>query len=291
MRGIKRYIAAIVLLFAAHFVTASEITSEAISYRRFMERNWSVAAYGYASILKMGNPLSSTDQYARAIIAAAQLKESSLLFFFIRKFQDDTQYSFELSKCIYEALRFAKMDSLLESTLFFISERDFSFSEQMKKFVVSLYMKESRYDDVSRVLNDLLRENPLDNSLLKVMANFEYFKGNSIAAIELAKRVIATSANDLDANILLGNIYLLEGEKKLVLLNSKYSESNQKRINTLEYETQLDILLNNYLYPAEEYLERANNIQSSSYLRDKLRMINTLRVKNQKALIKLKAYH
>ncbi|MGL4412291.1 MAG: tetratricopeptide repeat protein [Bacteroidales bacterium] len=290
MLGLKRYIIALGLLFALHFDATSEITSEAISYRRFMEKNWSVAASGYESILKMGQPLSSTEQYARAIISAAQLKESSLLFFFVRKFQEDTQYSVELSKCIYEALNFANMDSLLESTLFFISDKDFSFSEQMKKFVISQYMKQSRYDDVSRVLKDLLDEYPLDNSLLKIMANFEHFRGNSNNAIDLAKRVISSSPDDLDANILLGNIYLLDGENKLELLNSKYSESNQKRVSTLEYETQVDIILSKYMTPAEKYLYKANSLQSTSYLRDKLKEIDTIRTKNQKALSKLKAY-
>lgn len=287
----KRWIFVLFISLFLPFFTTAENSTEAVSYRRFLEKNWRQAAGGYEQLLKSGAALSSTEQYGRAIVAAAQLKDVPMLFFFVRKFQEDTNYSGELSKCIYDALSFAGMDSLLERTLFFISDRDYSFMEQVKRYVITYYMNLNRFEDVRRVLNGMLTEFPRDPYLLRIMANFEYAQGDEAESIRLAKRALEVEPKDLDLNLLLGNIYLQGGEHQLALLKERYKETSQKRGDLMEYESQLDLLLREYMEPATRYLEMANHLQSSQYLRGKLHELATMRERNQKALTRIKAYH
>lgn len=265
-------------------------TDEAQAFKAFQAMKWDKAASLYYEILLSDTPLSSSEQYGRAIISATQVRDSVKTFFFINKLNEHSNYSEDYVSAIEQALDLEKKQMLYEPVLVYICSLSKKECTNIQNHILEKYNKEARYQDAFRVLNRLLAHYPGDNKLIFSIAQLETLLGKADNAMLYAKQILVNDPHDLDANLLLGNLYLKKSENQIDSLKSelKTKKGSLKRNDLIDYQISLKKIIQTNLNQADYFLNKANQIRSNFYIRNNLNFIKNIREENTKAMIRLK---
>lgn len=265
-------------------------TDEAQAFKAFQTMKWDKAASLYYEILHSDTPLSSSEQYGRAIISATQVRDSVKTFFFINKLNEHSNYSEDYVSAIEQALDLEKKQMLYEPVLVYICSISKKECTNIQNHILEKYNKEARYQDAFRVLNRLLTHYPSDNKLIFSIAQLETLLGKPDNAILYAKQILVNDPHDLDANLLLGNLYLKKSENQIDSLKTelKSKKGSLKRNDLIDYQISLKKIIQSNLNQADYFLNKANQIRSNFYIRNNLNFIKNIREENTKAMIRLK---
>lgn len=280
----------ILLFISSSYFSLFAATDEAQAFKAFHALKWDKAASLYFDILKSDTPLSSSEQYGRAIISATQVRDSVKTFFFINKLNEHSNYSEDYVAAIEQALDLEKSMSLYEPVLLYICSISKKECANIQNHILEKYNKEARYEEAYRILNRLLTNYPGDNKLIFSIAQLETVLGKTGNAILSAKQVLVNDPNNLDANLFLGNLYLKKSENQIDSLQAelKIKKGALKRSDLINYQLALkDIILTN-LNQADYFLNKANLIRSNFYIRENLNRIKKVKENNTKAMIRLK---
>ncbi|MGL5319046.1 MAG: tetratricopeptide repeat protein [Bacteroidales bacterium] len=280
----------ILLYFSCFSFSLHAATPEERAFKAFESMKWLQATSLYYEILRGDTPLSSGEQYGRAIIAATQAIDSAKTFFFIRKLNEHTDYTKNYVACIEQALEMDKRQKLYEPVLLFICNNSKKECEAIQNYVLEKYNKEDKYKEAHRIMNSLLSNNPGNNQLLYSIAQLEMLLGNSNNAILYARQILVNKPKDLDANLFLGNLYLRKSELQIDSLKTtlKPKRSSLKKGDIISYQLSLNEIIRTNLNMADHFLNRANEIKSNHYIRENLNLIAKIREDNTKAMLRLK---
>ena len=123
--------------------------------------------------------------------------------------------------------------------------------------MAAYYKKTRNYDKAYLFYKELLQNRPEDISSLVSCAEMEMMRGKEENAVKLYEKVLSLDADNLQANIFLGNYFYLQAERQ-----KKSLEDNFKKLNTptkmqyARYRNGLsDVFVNDYS-KAKGYLQR-----------------------------------
>lgn len=280
----------ILLFISSSYFSLFAKTDEAKAFQAFQSMKWDKAASLYFEILKTDTPLSSSEQYGRAIISATQVKDSVKTFFFINKLNEHSDYSENYVTAIEEAIDLEKNRLLYEPVLLYICSISKKEYVSILKHILEKYNKEARYEDAYRILNKILSHYPGDNKLIFSIAQLEIVLNKNDNAILSAKQMLINDPNDLDANLFLGNLHLKKYENQIDSLKKelRLKKSTLKRSDLIDYQLSMNQIIQTCLNPADYFLHRANLIKSNFYIRENLDRIKKIREENTRAMIRFK---
>lgn len=265
-------------------------TDEAEAFKAFHAKKWSKAASLYYDILRTDTPFSSSEQYGRAIISAAQINDSVKTFFFINKLNEHSNYSEDYVANIEQALELEKYPELYEPVLLYICSISKKECANIQEHILDKYNREARYEEAYRALNKLLAHYPGDNKLIFTIAKLETLLGRPDEAILYARQVLVNDPYDLDANIFLGNLYLKKAQNQIDSLQMEFKnkKGNFRRNDLIQFQLSLKDIIHTDLDQADFFLNKANSIKSNAYIRNNLSWIKKIKEDNTNAMIRLK---
>lgn len=285
----RKFLFILSIIFSCSTSLFASVT-EVDAFKSFHNEKWNDATLTFYKILKTDTPLSSSEQYGRAIISSALAKDSVKTYFFIQKLNEHSGFTENYLTTIDQALDLEKKMHYLEPVLLYICRINEAECANTMTYIFEKYSKEARYEDAYRLLNKLVIYYPNDNALLYKIVNLDILLGNTDDAILYAKQALVNDPHSLDGNLYLGNIFLRKSQNELESVHASFKnkKGNLKRSDLVDLQLSVKDIIVNDLYKAQYYLEKADKIQSNSYIRNNLNWIKELKENNTKALLKLK---
>ncbi len=122
---------------------------------------------------------------------------------------------------------------------------------------LALYYKKSRnYDKAYLFYRELLQKNPNDVTFLAGYAETEVCRGREDDALEAYEKILQLDANNLAANIFIGNYLYLKAEQEKKQLDTDFKKLNAPtRMQYARYKDGLSRVLSNGYGKAKEYLQ------------------------------------
>lgn len=119
------------------------------------------------------------------------------------------------------------------------------------------YKEMRSYDKAWLFYKELLQRHPEEVSVLVSCAEMEMMRGKEKDALKTYEKVLMLDADNLQANIFLGNYYYLQAEKDKKKLDDDYKKiASPTRMQYARYRNELSDVLTNSYSKAKTYLQR-----------------------------------
>ncbi|MEG1563455.1 MAG: tetratricopeptide repeat protein [Bacteroides sp.] len=145
-----------------------------------------------------------------------------------------------------------------KSEMYYWTEVDKN-SDACPKFAQKLatyYKKARNYDKAYLFYKELLQKNPTDVTSLTGCAEMEVFRGKESEALQTYEKIIGLDANNLAANIFIGNYLYLKAEQEKRQLQNEYEKlATPTRMQYARYKDNLSRVLSTGYAKAKEYLQ------------------------------------
>lgn len=155
--------------------------------------------------------------------------------------------------------RQAAHGSLSQTEMFYWTRMDKNHPilPRLAKELATQYKKALNYDKAYLFYREYLQHYPNEVSALADCAEMEMMRGREKQAADLYERVLKQDANNLKANIFLGNYYYLQAERHQKQLDTNFKKlASPTRMQYARYREALLELLTTDYYKAKEYLQR-----------------------------------
>lgn len=278
------------LLLVNISITSFAESNEGYAFRFFQQNKWKEATALYQEFINTNDYLSTTEQYARAIIAAAMSQDARSMFGFIRKYKEHSDENAVLLQDIDDALAMSKKDLLLEPVLNYICKNDYTYFPVVTEYIVHKYWANNKYEDVLRILKQMKSEYEYDTQLNLTIAKIELLMGKTEDALSQVTNIVINDPYNFQANLFLGNYYFIQGKSLVDEIKSQFSTRrfNTKRNDLVDFQLKIKKAILDYLDNAEYYLSRANQTQSNEFLRSNLKWIEEMKKENTRIMMKLR---
>ncbi|MGL5731159.1 MAG: tetratricopeptide repeat protein [Bacteroidales bacterium] len=284
-----RRIVLFLLLVNISIVSFAE-SNEGYAFRFFQQNKWKEATALYQEFLNTNDYLSTTEQYARAIIASAMSQDARSLFSFIRKYKEHSGEESNLLREIDDALVMSKKEYLLESVFNYICKNDYNYFPIVMEYIVQKYWANNEYEDVLRILKQMKSEYDSDTQLNLTIAKLELLMGRTDDALDQVNQILLKDPVNFSANLFLGNYYFIQGKSLMNEIRSQFVNRrfNTKRSDLIEFQQKIKLVIIDFLDNAEYYLSRANQIRSNEFIRSNLKWIEEMKKENTRIMMKLR---
>lgn len=119
------------------------------------------------------------------------------------------------------------------------------------------YKKNRNYDKAYLFYKELQQKNPNDVSLMEAVAEMQVCRGQEKDALRLYEKILQLDADNLAANIFLGNYYYLMAEQEKKLLEIEYKKiSSPTKIQYAHYRDRLSKLFSSRYMKARDSLQK-----------------------------------
>ncbi len=123
--------------------------------------------------------------------------------------------------------------------------------------MAALYKKKRNYDKAYLFYREYLQHNPQDVAALVACAEVEMMRGKEADAVKMYEKVLALDADNLQANIYLGNYYYLQAENDKKKLEEDFKKiSSPTRMQYARYRNGLSDVFSGSYSKARGYLQR-----------------------------------
>lgn len=128
---------------------------------------------------------------------------------------------------------------------------------RLAKELAVLYKEARNYDKAFLFCKEFLQYHPEDVSILVFCGEMQMMRGEEKEAVNLYEKVLSLDANNLQANIFLGNYYYLQAENDKRKIEEDYKKiSNPTTMQNARYRNGLSDVFTNSYTKAKIYLQR-----------------------------------
>ena len=136
-------------------------------------------------------------------------------------------------------------------------DKSLEVSSRMGRELAAYYKKSRSYDKAYLFYKEWLQYNPEDVSGLVACAEMQMMRGETKDALKLYEKVLTLDADNLQANIFLGNYYYLQAEQKKKTLEENYKKIvSPTRMQYAHYRNGLSDVFSNGYGKAKGYLQK-----------------------------------
>ncbi len=158
-------------------------------------------------------------------------------------------------------------------------DKNSSVSVKMAQELTLHYKNVRNYDKAYLFCKELLQKFPNDVKWLLTCAETEVCRGKEEEALQTYQKVLSLDANNLDANIFVGNYYYLKAEQEKQQLMRDYKKINSPtRMQYARYKDGLSRLMTERYGKAKEYLQNVVRQFPSTEVMKTLEKIRKLEV-------------
>lgn len=278
------------LLLVNISITSFAESNEGYAFRFFQQNKWKEATALYQEFLNTNDYLSTTEQYARAIVASAMSQDARSLFSFIRKYKEHSGEEANLLQEIDDALVMSKKEELLEQVLNYICKNDYNYFPLVTEYIVYKYWANNKYEDVLRILREMRLEYASDTKLNLAIAKIELLMGRNDDALTQVNQILLADPANFEANLFMGNYYFIEGQNAMSEIKSQFSNRkfNTKKNDLVDFQLKIKRVIVDLLDNASYYLSRANEIKTNEFIRSNLKWIDEMKKENTRIMMKLR---
>ncbi|WP_291530117.1 tetratricopeptide repeat protein [Bacteroides sp. UBA939] len=123
--------------------------------------------------------------------------------------------------------------------------------------LATYYKRKRNYDKAYLFYREYLQYHSEDIAALVSCAEMEMMRGKEKDAVETYEKVLMHDANNLQANIFLGNYFYLQAEQEKKTLDSNYKRiTSPTRMQHARYRNSLSAVYSNSYSKAKDYLQR-----------------------------------
>ncbi len=157
-------------------------------------------------------------------------------------------------------------------------------SSHINQYLCRHYKFTHQYAKHVDILHEMIDKSPRNIPLIKEVAFALYNNGNIDDALAHFEEVLIYDPTDKESNLFLGNYYYIKGKQKMSKLYEDYQNIiAPTRMQYAQYQQTKQEIKNNELALASKYLNQANQIKSTSAIRDILYDIYVLSSDVEKA--------
>ena len=158
-------------------------------------------------------------------------------------------------------------------------DKNSNVSAKMAQELTLHYKNARNYDKAYLFCKELLQKFPNDVKWLLTCAGTEVCRGKEEEALQTYQKVLSLDANNLDANIFVGNYYYLKAEQEKQQLMRDYKKINSPtRMQYARYKDGLSRLMTERYGKAKEYLQNVVRQFPSTEVMKTLEKIRKLEV-------------
>ena len=136
-------------------------------------------------------------------------------------------------------------------------DKSLEVSSRMGRELAAYYKKSRSYDKAYLFYKELLQKSPHDVNCLVSCAEMEVCRGRESEALETYRKVLSLDADNLAANIFIGNYLYLKAEREKKQLEADYKKiSAPTRMQYARYRDGLSRVMSTGYGKAREYLQK-----------------------------------
>ena len=136
-------------------------------------------------------------------------------------------------------------------------DKSLEVSSRIGRELAAYYKKSRSYDKAYLFYKELLQKSPNDVNCLVSCAEMEVCRGRESEALETYRKVLSLDADNLAANIFIGNYLYLKAEREKKQLEADYKKiSAPTRMQYARYRNGLSDVFTNSYGKAKAYLQR-----------------------------------
>ena len=136
-------------------------------------------------------------------------------------------------------------------------DKSLEVSSRMGRELAAYYKKSRSYDKAYLFYKELLQKSPNDVNCLVSCAEMEVCRGRESEALETYRKVLSLDADNLAANIFIGNYLYLKAEREKKQLEADYKKiSAPTRMQYARYRDGLSRVMSTGYGKAREYLQK-----------------------------------
>ena len=136
-------------------------------------------------------------------------------------------------------------------------DKSLEVSSRIGRELAAYYKDKRNYDKAYLFYKEWLQYNPEDVSGLVACAEMQMMRGETKDALKLYEKVLTLDADNLQANIFLGNYYYLQAEQKKKTLEENYKKIvSPTRMQYAHYRNGLSDVFSNGYGKAKGYLQK-----------------------------------
>ena len=136
-------------------------------------------------------------------------------------------------------------------------EKNSAVAPRFVRELAAYYKDKRNYDKAYLFYKEWLQYNPEDVSGLVACAEMQMMRGETKDALKLYEKVLTLDADNLQANIFLGNYYYLQAEQKKKTLEENYKKIvSPTRMQYAHYRNGLSDVFSNGYGKANGYLQK-----------------------------------
>lgn len=156
-------------------------------------------------------------------------------------------------------------------------EKNSTVAPRLLNELASHYKHERNYDKAYLFYKEYLQYHSEDVSTLVSCAEMEMMRGKDNDALMMYEKVLMHDANNLQANIFLGNYFYLKAEQDKEQLEFKYKRiPSPTRMQYARYRNELSHLYSNGYFKAKTHLQRVLQVFPSTEAGETLEKIKRL---------------
>ena len=141
------------------------------------------------------------------------------------------------------------------------------------------YKKKRNYDKAYLFYKELLQKAPNNVDYLEPCAEMQVYRGQEKDALRMYEKILQLDADNLAANIFLGNYYYLMAEREKKQLETDYKKiSSPTKMQYARYRNGLSDVYSNGYAKAKDYLQRVLQLFPSTEAGNTLEKIKKLEV-------------
>lgn len=130
-------------------------------------------------------------------------------------------------------------------------------ASKMADELASYYKRVRNYDKAYLFYKEQLQKSPNDVTCLSSCAEMEVYRGKESDALQTYEKVLALDADNLSANIFIGNYYYLKAEQEKQKIETDYKKiTSPTRMQYARYREGLSRILSTGYIKARGYLEK-----------------------------------
>lgn len=146
-----------------------------------------------------------------------------------------------------------------QTEMFYLTqvEKNSAVAPRLANELAAYYKRKRNYDKAYLFYREFLQYHPEDVSALVACAEMEMMRGREKDALKTYEKVLKLDANNLQANIFLGNYFYLQAERDKKKLEDDYKKiTSPTRMQYARYRNGLSDVYSNGYSKAKDYLQR-----------------------------------
>lgn len=248
----------------------------------FRNSEWKEALPVYTLILSF--PETDVSFYVNAIITSLELDTLPTAL----KFVDGAllnQISLDTLLTKLDAqTRLLNISHHFEELLLGLKHEIPDLSSRINQYLCRYYKFRHQYAKQIDILHQMIDKSPRNIPLIREVAFAFYNNGDHENALAHFEEVLIYAPDDRESLLFLGNYYYIKGKEKMDKLYEDYQNTiAPTRMQYAQYRQTKQEIKNNELALASKYLNQANQIKSTSAIRDTLYDIYVLCSDTEKA--------